>query len=239
MAGRPVRGWRCRAACRPRPGASFGPLRLPDHVVALPETAEAVTSRHCRSAVLVDSRALTPTDPGRYLHADVLGQYVAGIAVKTENGARLTVVSVHASPNPLTAEHREAAQPDRLRRQSERQVWYADLVGEELLRVLDRTKPDPVLAAGDFNEAYGWDASHGGDSSAEFFRRLGDGGFVDVTQAAWRREVSTHTSKPYQVDRIYGSRGLNVQVAIDPGLSLGPDDGLSDHLAISFSVQLD
>lgn len=213
-----------------------GRLRLPEYIVALPETLDA-TSRGCRSAVLIDSRSITPVTAGDYLHAGVLGNYVARVEVEAEGGGRLTVVSVHASPNPLTPEHWMAV-PERLRRQSEQHPSYADVVGDDLIRLLAQLKPDHVLAAGDFNEAYGWDSSHDTDSSAEFFCRLIEGGYVDATQAAWQTEVATQTAQPYQVDRIFGSSGLSVHVDPDPAQCVGSDDGLSDHLPLAFSVTL-
>jgi len=90
--------------------------------------------------------------------------------------------------------------------------------------------------AGDFNEAYGWDTKYGTDSCAEFFGRLADGSYVDATRAAWPEEVTTQTAQPYQVDRIFGSDGLEVRLSADPKLCVGADEGLSDHLPITFTV---
>jgi len=50
-----------------------GPLSLPDHIVALPETPTAVTSRGCRSAILIDRNVLTPAGREEYLNEVILG----------------------------------------------------------------------------------------------------------------------------------------------------------------------
>jgi endonuclease/exonuclease/phosphatase family metal-dependent hydrolase len=214
-----------------------GPLSLPDHVVALPEEPTAVGSSRCRSAILVDRRVLTPAAPAMYLREAVLGNYVARTDLKMTSGGRLTALSVHASPNPLSLDHRAMVSAEHLQRQAERHPWYADVIGDEMVQLLAATRPDHVLAAGDFNEAYGWDSRYRTDSCAEFFGKLASGGYIDATRAAWPEELSTQTAQPYQVDRIFGSEGLQVRLPADPTRSVGLDDGLSDHLPIVFTVE--
>lgn len=125
---------------------------------------------------------------------------------------------------------------ERLQRRAERPPWYADVIADELVRLLPTTHPGHVLAGGDFNEAYGWDTKYGTDSCAELFRRLADGSYADATRAAWPAELTTQTAQPYQVDRIFGSERLEVRLSADPTLCVGADDGLSDHLPITFTV---
>lgn len=213
-----------------------GPLSLPDHIVALPETPTAVASRGCRSALLIDRNVLTPAGRAEYLNEVILGSYIARADVTTASGGPLSVLSVHASPNPLTPEHQAMVSAERLRRRAERHPWYADVIADELVRLLQMIRPGHVLVAGDFNEAYGWDTKYGTNSCAEFFGRLADGSYVDATRAAWPEEVTTQTAQPYQVDRIFGSDGLEVRLSADPKLCVGADDGLSDHLPITFTV---
>lgn len=177
-------------------------------------------------------------EPAEYINDAVLGSYVARVDVKTAAGESLTVVSVHASPNPLTALHADLVPAADLMRRAERHAWYADVIGHELIRLHREASSVHVLAAGDFNEAYGWDKRYATDSCAEFFARLADGGLIDATQAAWSAEVPTQTAHPYQVDRIFGSRGLEVRLPNDPTMCLSSDDGLSDHLPITFTVAL-
>lgn len=213
-----------------------GRLSVPKHIEVLPESPEAVAGRQCRSAVLVDRNVLEVNSSGGYLHESLLGSYVAQVGLTSSEGGRLTVVSVHASPNPLTPEHREAVDVQRLKRRSEKHVWYADVVADELVRLLDRARPGHVLAAGDFNEAHAWDDTYRTDSSAEFFGRLADGGYVDATMAAWKKEHTTQVAQRYQVDRVFGSAGLDVHLASEPTDCLGRDDELSDHLPIRFAL---
>jgi len=187
-----------------------GPLSLPDHIVALPETPTAVASRGCRSAILIDRNVLTPVTRATYLNEAVLGSYVARADVITASGGRLTALSVHASPSPLTPEHQAMVSAERLQRRAERHPWYADVIADELVRLLLTGPPGHVLAAGDFNEASGWDTKYGTDSCAECFSRLADGRYVDATRTAWSEEFTTQTAQPYQVDRIFGSEPLRL-----------------------------
>jgi endonuclease/exonuclease/phosphatase family metal-dependent hydrolase len=61
-------------------------------------------------------------------------------------------------------------------------------------------------------------------------------GYIDATRASWPAELTTQTAQPYQVDRIFGSDGIEVRLSANPTLCIGLDDGLSDHLPISFTI---
>lgn len=118
------------------------------------------------------------------------------------------------------------------RRAAEAHVYYSDVISQELVAL---AKTGGLVVAGDFNEAHAWDLSHKTTTSAEFFDRLATNGLVDVTARAWLGEVTTQTKHPYQVDRIFASTDVDVEVK-EAAEAIGPDDGCSDRFPIAFSI---
>jgi len=93
------------------------------------------------------------------------------------------------------------------------------------------------VAVGDFNEALLWDERHRTTTSAEFFERLRTNGLIDVTADAWPQEVMTQTKQPYQVDRIFRTEGVTIEVQ-PAAVAIAADDLLSDHLPVAFTLRV-
>ncbi len=119
----------------------------------------------------------------------------------------------------------------RRRTRSERHPWYADVIADELVRLLPTTHPGHVLAAGDFNEAYGWDTKY-----APLLRgALPQAG----RRQSRRRDPSGLARRANHADRpaLPGRSDLRQQGPGGPALGrptlcVGADDGLSDHVHV-------
>jgi hypothetical protein len=206
-------------------------IRVPAGYHAFPRDLQPQRDRgHCRSVILVAEAVLPYVQSSRFVLPEVLDDYVAEVVVCGDGRAPLTLVCVHASPKALLSDE---APHTAWRRDAEVRIFYSDVITGELAALA--TDGHRVLAAGDFNEAMSWDPAYRTTTSAEFFGRLGTHGFRDVTASVWDGEVTTQTRHPYQVDRIFAT--ADVEVALEPHeTSLGPNDGLSDHLPISFTL---
>ncbi len=62
-------------------------------------------------------------------------------------------------------------------------------------------------------------------------------GLIDVTADAWPQEVTTQTKQPYQVDRIFRTEGVTVEVQ-PAAVAIAADDLLSDHLPVAFTLRV-
>lgn len=206
-------------------------LRAPAGYTPLPHDPSQLRDRgHCRSLTLVADRLASYVDTASYVLPETLGDYVCEVVLTLPGTTPLHLINVHASPRPIDA-------PDAFtawKRDAERYVYYSDVV-TSLLAARAGTGAD-VLAVGDFNEAWLWDKRHHTTSSQEFFERLARHGLIDLTMAGWEREVTTQVRHPYQVDRIFATTHVEL-VLSSPELSIGPDDGQSDHLPITFTLR--
>jgi hypothetical protein len=185
---------------------------------------------HCRCLTLVAEKHVAFVSDEGFILPDRLGDYVSELVLKMPQRPPLHLINVHACPRPVTFDETPCEQ---WRRPSEARVYYSDVVSCELVARAAAGKH--VVAAGDFNEAHEWDVRHNTRSSHEFLSRLESAGFADVTRGAWASEVTTQTKHPHQVDRIFAS--TQTSIAVDAAeLSLDADDGLTDHLPITFTV---
>lgn len=182
--------------------------------------------------------------------------YVAAAVVDLPQIGETLCVSVHASPNPVSATDRASwpwpLVPPRsgsrdgryVRRMGE--LFYSDLMLEALRRARS-VSGLPVLAAGDLNEARQWDADHRNETwGSEFFETsVPKSGLQNVTWDLWRAERRTRfhrTQPPYQLDVFLASPPLALE-----GLSARVDEAwvdkesfweqqLSDHAPVWLSV---
>lgn len=209
-------------------------LLVPPGFSGFPGVLQPLRDRgHCRSLTLI-ADALVPyvRDEG-FVLPELLSDYVSECVLQLPGASPIHLVNVHASPRPVAfAEAPYAA----WRRPSEARVFHSDVISSELAARVEAGRQ--VVAVGDYNEAHAWDVRHRTSTSQEFFSRLASHGLLDVTHRAWGAEVTTQTKHPYQVDRIIASKGTSVMVA-DPAAAVGEDDGLSDHLPISFTLHLE
>jgi hypothetical protein len=191
------------------------------------------------------------------------GEYVAAARLIGwgPDGADLSVLSVHASPNPTTAEylsHYPGADTI-LRRDGgddprhHGQLFDADVVLETVARYAPA-----VLACGDLNEARGWDdlPEHAGHTwGADYFGARNDDGqlaggsvqarnLFDVPLSADGSEVITRRQQGHpslQLDHILTSPQLAGQirgVEVDPNWNSNTETaaGLADHAPIRFTL---
>ena len=88
-----------------------------------------------------------------------------------------------------------------------------------------------LLAAGDFNEARGWDVLHPGETwGAEYFKAVGAAGLVDCLHRVWPDEEPTRGE--YQLDHVFATTDVASKVK-DP-LILASSG--SDHAPIAFTL---
>lgn len=197
-----------------------------------------------RSAVLV--RHDIDAEPQAIPNADYHGSYVASARLSLPAGEVLAV-SAHASPN--------MAEPDRYGwvgerpeprdggndpRYKGRELWDSDLL---LATLGDLAKLQPVIAAGDFNEAkeYDLDPTTGkrGTWGQEYFDRAKSLGLTEVFSALWRSERATRGL--LQLDRCFANEPAFPLLSATPARldedwdSLDPSQ-LSDHRAVWLSV---
>lgn len=208
-----------------------GGLRAPSGYAAFPVDASELRNRgHCRSVTLVADALVAHVGPVSYVLPDILGDYVSEMVVMLPGKAPLHLFNVHASPRPVE----DSSGFLNWKRDAEKYVYHSDVV-TSVLAARAGSGAD-VLAVGDFNEAWLWDERYKTTTSHEFFNRLDSCGLADATMAHWGTEVTTQVKHPYQVDRLFATKG--VELLVDrPSTSIGPDDLRSDHLPISFTLR--
>lgn len=201
------------------------------HVAEAPPT---VPQYRCRSLVAVrrelDLEVEQTVVPTALYH----GTYLAACRVTLPDLGRTTLVSVHASPTPVTTEERQAwpgelpaARPSALGGQ----LWDADMV----LATLGLMAPQgPVLAAGDLNEARTWDKIHTGHWGDEFFGRATELGLVDPLHRLWGVERPTRGG--YQIDHVLASPDVADAVAAARVMERPDGPAMLDHLAVWFGL---
>ena len=218
-----------------------------------------------RSAILtrLDEAHCAPLTPQELPELEYHGEYVAAARLKgwDHGGGDLTVLSVHASPNPASDEH-VAVYPAReaiRRRDGGADPRHRGLLfdADVVLETIARAGP-AVLACGDLNEARGWDdlPQHTGHTwGAEFFgTRTPDGqliggsipalGLVEVALSDDGSEVVTRRKPGHpwlQLDHIITTAPLATlihDIAVDPAWTAGTREaaGLADHAPIRFTL---
>jgi hypothetical protein len=206
-------------------------LRIPDGFAGFPGSLQPLRDRgHCRSLTLVADHLVPHVRDEGFVLPELFMDYVGESVLRLPGTQPVHLLNVHASPRPVTFDETPY---EAWRRPSEARVYYSDVISGELGARVAAGKR--VVAVGDFNEAHDWDAAHQTRTSHEFFSRLESLGLRDVTRRAWSADVTTQTKHPYQVDRIFASGATSVEVEA-VAASLGRDDGLSDHLPITFAL---
>lgn len=192
----------------------------------------AVISRHTVTPVSLRSAAYH-------------GSYLAAASVELDCGP-VTLVSVHASPSPLTAEH--IASGTALIRGAQQRIggrtgqwWDADFVLGTLADLV--SDGHHVLAAGDYNECRRWDETHPGTTwGQQYFENVRQAGLTSVTSAHWTRERQTYLGSDagYQLDHVLASADVAPLIDDVTLQSWEPNDvesGTSpDHAWIGFSI---
>ena len=201
----------------------------------------------CRSVVAVRRSPGVRAEPYLLRRQAYHRSYLAAATVTVEDAASFIAVSVHASPTPY--DRRYAAdwgaplppvRPVAVRPQ----LWDADFV---LATLQDLACDHDVLAAGDLNEARGYDTS---DSpwGALFFERVergdadGQGILVDVTYRRWA-EQERPTCGVLQLDHILATPAIAAVIvdAPDDPAVVSPTEPLhargSDHRPLRWSLR--
>lgn len=217
-----------------------------------------------RSAILtlLDSDQCTQLTPTGMPELTYHGEYVAAARLAGwAPGRDLTVLSVHASPNPTTEQYlADYPNRERIRRRDggadprhRGQLFDSDVV----LETIARSGP-AVLACGDLNEARGWDElpQHAGQTwGADFFGTPDPGGalaggsiqtlgLLDIALSDDGSEVITRRSPGHpslQLDHIITTPALRDQIrniAVDPDWTAQTPRavGLADHAPIRFRL---
>jgi len=211
--------------------------------------AEGQPQYKVRSAILAErtlglSRAEVEDVPTLAYH----GSYIAAARWEVGND-RVLLMSVHASPNraekylgdwPESAAGPVARAVER-RPGGGNRLWNADAL---LATLRHRARLGPILAVGDFNEALGWDRTHGGVSGRDYFDAVREAGLTSVLHDLWGlEERATHRvngKAGLQLDHIVASPLLAVWIS-DPQVDAGwlaalDHDDWSDHAPVWFSL---
>jgi CO/xanthine dehydrogenase Mo-binding subunit len=197
-----------------------------------------------------DLTVTAPDDRTRDL-LQPFSSYVAVAHVELPGIGATTIVSMHASPNPVTAADlaRWPGDPPRPRSggigvRNTGELFYSDLIVDALRQMADER---PVLAAGDLNEARSWDEAHPGHTwGVEFFDLVGRAGLDDVTYGLWGEERRTRyhvTQGAYQLDYVLATPDISaaiVSAEVDAAW-LRPDLDVAmvaDHSPIWFTLEV-
>jgi hypothetical protein len=182
----------------PEAGWPASAFRCPSNYRLVPDYAAAQVANTGRRAALLirEPHWGLLTEPPDHVAARLaaFGSYLAAAMI-----GDVLLVSVHASPTlpgsaphaRLLAEYPAAVTPRPAGPPGTRfkgELWASDL----LLHALAALAADhQVVAAGDWNEARGWDQHppNAGDTwGADFFQRVADAGLVDCSYRDWGRE---------------------------------------------------
>ena len=192
-----------------------------------------------------------PLDDATQSLLEPFDSYVAGGTVELPGLGATTVISVHASPQPVTDAdlarwHGELPAP-RTGGSGVRdagKLFYSDLIVDVLRQM---AAGGPVLATGDLNEARAWDDHHVGHTwGAEFFALVEAAGLRDVTHGLWGEERPTRyhaEQQAYQLDFVLATEDVSraiVHAEVDAAW-LAPDVDLarvSDHAPVWFELAL-
>jgi hypothetical protein len=107
-------------------------------------------------------------------------------------------------------------------------LWDSDYVLGTLIALLEGKAT--VLAAGDLNEARGWDTTHDGYWGQDWFDRACRAGLYDLTYTRWGHEKPTCGS--YQLDHFLASKDV---VPYLDDASIGPSSG-ADHQVLMVTL---
>lgn len=192
-----------------------------------------------RSAVIL-RRGLVGTTraPSGFLTANYHGSYVAAVEVKHPALGWVVLMSVHASPNRVTpeweAKWKECGALLPWGRPS-CGLWDADLVLESVRMVA--ASGLPVIAAGDWNEARGWDHDHPRSAGAEFFHRVTEAGLTDCC-CEGGEERATHGvgAEALCLDHVLATGHAVGWVAITAVANLD-ERGPADHRPVGFTIR--
>jgi hypothetical protein len=195
-----------------------------------------------RSALITDPRLKAQAVAFENSHYH--GSYVSTATARTPLG-EVVLCSAHASPNKAelgtygwsgdapTARH-GGGDP----RYVGNVLWDSDLVLASLKSLAARGLP--LLAAGDLNEAIGYDrdptSGKVGTWGKEYFAAVADAGLLEHLSTAWKRERPTRGD--LQLDRvIVNEQGLRLLASGEPELDAAwqapnAHGRLSDHRAV-------
>jgi hypothetical protein len=167
------------------------------------------------------------------------GSYVAAARWNDAPRGPVILASVHASP--------QRADPEKYGWQAElpsvrNRLWDSDMVLSTLGSLARVPGSVGVLAAGDFNEARGYDLDDLGKTlgtwGQEYFAEVERLGFTDVTFTSWQEERPTRGR--LQLDHVlpHGAAGITADQSSLPHTDLWWDDPghrvLSDHAPLWF-----
>ncbi len=188
-----------------------------------------------RSALIVRSKAVRGVESVEYPTAEYHGTYLAAAALDLGWVEPFVVVSVHASPQRVSDDWARSwitcGRELPVGRPS-CGLWDADLVLATIAELCTRHRF--VIAAGDWNEARGWDLTHHGHSGREFFERVEDAGLVDVTYEQWGR-TERSTRDGLQLDRVFATRAVAERIR-DAAVTAVEIVSASDHHPVEFTI---
>lgn len=169
------------------------------------------------------------------------GSFVAAAEVDHPSAGRLVLMSVHASPNPASADwltRWKKCGVDRSLHDRSCGVWDSDLVLESVRHVNQESGVGGLIAAGDWNEARHWDdgGRHRVKGGREFFRNVNEVGLVDRCCPDGAHETEARdgltTSHGLHLDHVFTSQSLGDRVVVTGLGSSAP----ADHRPVEFTI---
>lgn len=197
------------------------------------------TSYRTRSALIVCSTIDAADADWGLPTSGYHGSYVAAARLHHPSGRPVVLMSVHASPNPVSEDWESLWRNTghSLPPEYRGRLWDSDLVVESVRLVAESAGDVPVIAAGDWNEARAWDERHPEDdgSGAKFFKQLGVRGLIDACCPNGADADPTHGSdgRALRLDHIVTTKNIPFAVDIEPPTG---EAWPADHRPVEFTI---
>lgn len=193
------------------------------------------TTYSCRSLLAVRKGSGIESGSFTLDSAGYHGSYVAAAEVTLPGQAPAVFVSLHAAPAKVEARYLALwpHDPPEPRRASGGTLWDSDMVAATVIRL---AAAQPVLAAGDFNEARGFDVRDGKPWGVEYFAGLRDHGLVDSTFGRWG-DAEHPTRGEFQDDHVVATADLDALVDEPVVTAERGVPGESDHQPLRWTLR--
>jgi hypothetical protein len=190
-----------------------------------------------RSALIVRSGIGVVKDGWDFPTRGYHGSYVAAAMLHHPPLGPVVLMSVHASPNPVSEDWESLWRNTghSLPPEYRGRLWDSDLVVESVRLVAESAGGVPVIAAGDWNEARNWDRDHAGGSGAAFFKHLGARGLIDACCPNGIDAQPTHGSdgRALRLHHIVTTKNIPFAVDIEPPTG---EAWPADHRPVEFTI---
>lgn len=185
-----------------------------------------------KSALLVRRGEVPDVAQPEVVTAAYHGSYVATAVTDLSGIGSVRLMSIHASPNRVSADWQQQWTACGVELPDERTCgrWDADLLLETVrIAAID---VGGVIAAGDWNEARAWDRKYLDGGGVEFFEKVEAVGLVDVCCPGGTDGAPTRGD--LRIDHVFASPSVSDMIEVT-GLCA---DRPADHHPVEFTIRL-